>query len=232
MRLNFNRLDQYFRERPETDRYPWSRFRWTLWTFLLLGGIALAGWAATTDHFPGDINVGRWIQNNNIANQALVDFIRNVGSGIASTITILICMFGLFIFRRRHLAQNMTIFIIGIVLIIALKEITDRPRTSIFFLEQRVFFDSKSFPSGHVMSNLLSTSCIVFISLKVLTNWWIKIPMLVWSIGISILSPWVAIVGGIHWPSDVIGGWVWAGIVIIPGWSLLKRSQQKDRNQI
>ncbi len=37
-----------------------------------------------------------------------------------------------------------------------------------------------------------------------------------WALGLALLTPWVSVDGGVNWPSDVLGGLVWASIFLAP----------------
>ena len=77
-----------------------GRLLWAIWLGLLAGGIALAVWASIDDHFPADIALGRWMQDNDAAGQEVLDFVRDVGSGLASTATVLVMVALLAVLRR------------------------------------------------------------------------------------------------------------------------------------
>ena len=188
----------------------------------------MAVWASIDDHFPADITVGRWMQANDVAGQDVLSFMRDIGSGIAAVITILVIATLLAVLRRRRLSAASLMFVLGLVLIALLKEAVDRPRTSVLFLEQYASFDSPSFPSGHVMSSLIVEALVFFVALRVLRQWWLRAPLAIWAVAIGAFEPWVSVATGVHWPSDVLGGMVWAAVVIIPGWALLERARTAD----
>lgn len=213
---------------------PGSRWVWLLWLGLLAGGIAMAAWASVDDHFPADVAVGRWIQANDAGGQGLVDFIRGVGSSVAALATFLIVAGALAARGRPRMAALAAALVLGLVLQVALKEIVDRPRTSVDFLEQRAGFDSASFPSGHVMSSLLAGGLVMYLSLRIAGPVWLRAAVLLraavglWGVGMLVLNPWVSISSGVHWPSDVLGGLVWGLVVMIPALVLLERARALD----
>ena len=188
----------------------------------------MAVWASIDDHFPADITVGRWMQANDVAGQDVLSFMRDIGSGIAAVVTILLIATLMAVLRRRRLSAASIMFVLGLVLITLLKEAVDRPRTSVLFLEQYASFDSPSFPSGHVMGSLIAEALVLFVALRVLRRWWLRAPLAIWAVVIGAFEPWVSVATGVHWPSDVLGGMVWAAVVIIPGWALLERARTAD----
>jgi undecaprenyl-diphosphatase len=215
-----------------STRPEWSEFHQrlilALWLGLLAGGIAMAVWASIDDHFPADITVGRWLQDNSPGGQSVIDFVRDVGSSIASVVTIVVVSAGLFISGRRRMAVVALLVLGGIAFQAILKELVDRPRTSIDFLVQRAGFDSPSFPSGHTMSSVLVAGLLVYLAVRVPAPSFLRAPIAVWGLGLGFLSPWIAVSGGVHWPSDALGGAAWAWAFLIPIGVLMEAARRAD----
>ncbi|MFW2440876.1 MAG: phosphatase PAP2 family protein [Arenicellales bacterium] len=84
-----------------------------------------------------------------------------------------------------------------------------------------------SFPSGHAMM-----SAVVFLTLGALlslstNNNRIKIYILCWSVLLTVLVGISRLYLGVHWPTDIIGGWlagaVWALLCLLMGNWILRR---------
>lgn len=193
------------------------------WTGLLLGGLALAIWAAQADHFPGDIAVGRWIQANDVPGRDVMNFVRDVGSVPAAAVTIAIVLVALALSGRYRMALATLPLFFGFALTWVLKELVGRPRTSIDYLEQRRDFTSLSFPSGHVMISTLACGLLLYLCWRVPAPLWLRLPIALWALGMLLLTPWVSVSAGVHWPSDVLGGLVWGLLVLLPLLCLLER---------
>lgn len=204
---------------PTTLRRAWEfppAFLRIVWLLLLAGGLALAIWAAIDDHFPGDVAVGRWLQDHDPGGQPLIDFFRNVGSSEAAVVTIAVIFAFLSLTRRRRMAFVVLGLVLALVLQTVLKEVVDRPRTSVLFLDQRTSFDSPSFPSGHAMSSITVGATLLYLVWRLPGLPLPRLVVGVWALGLALLTPWVSITGGVHWPSDVLGGLVWASIFLAP----------------
>ncbi len=211
------------RLRAQPPRWRWL---WAAWWGLLLGGLAMAGWAAAADHFPADIAAGRWIQAHDVAGQDVIDFVRDVGSTNTALVAILVVAAALALGRRRRMAAVAVAFVLALVFQTVLKDVVGRPRTSIEFLEERTGFSSPSFPSGHVMSGVIVAGLVVYLSLRLAGPVWVRAGPAVWVLGVALLNPWVSITSGVHWPSDALGGIVWGLVVVIPGLALLERARR------
>lgn len=103
----------------------------------------------------------------------------------------------------------------GLVISLILKEIFDRPRPDVF--AHRSHTMTPSFPSGHS-----ANSAVAWLTMAVLLAKLVKSPgMKAYIFGIGLLIP--LLVGlsrvflGVHWPTDVIAGWLiglsWALVV-------------------
>jgi len=204
------------------------------WLACLALGIGLAVWASQADRLPGDVDVGRWIQDHDPFGQAAIDFFRDVGSSVAALVTLLLIATFLAWNRRPRMAAAVVALVLALALQTALKEVVDRPRTSVLFLEQRTEFDSPSFPSGHTMSSMIVGSLTVYLA------WRLRLPptplmrvgravVAGWGVVVALMASWVAVGGGVHWPSDVAGGVVWAAVCMGPALALLERGRRLDR---
>ena len=191
-------------------------------------------WAALADRLPGDLAVGRWIQGHDPLGQVLGDFIRDVGSTSAAAVTIGVVAVGLLALdwhrgRRPGMAAAALGLLAGLGLQVLLKEVVDRPRTSVLFLEPLAGFDSASFPSGHAMSSWIAAGLVLWVCLRLplpaAGRLWL-VPRLAaggWALLLLALSPWVSVSMGVHWPSDALGGVMWGTVALLPGLWLLER---------
>ena len=219
--------DFLYSTRPEWSEFH-QRLVLVLWLGLLAGGVGLAIWASIDDHFPADIAVGHWLQDNSPGGQSVIDFVRDVGSSIAAVVTILVVSAGLFVSGRRRLAMVAVALLGGIAFQAILKELVDRPRTAVLFLEQRAGFDSPSFPSGHTMSSILIASLLLYVVCRIRAPLPLRFPLAIWGVGIGFLSPWIAVSGGVHWPSDALGAAVWAWAGLLPLGVLMEAARRRD----
>ena len=193
-----------------------------LWLMLLAGVLAMTVWASVADHFPGDVAVGHWIQSN-LAGRELSQFLRNVGSAPAAMVTIALAI-GLLIAQRRcRVARLLIVLMVSLVLAALLKELVDRPRTSVLFLEQHGTFDSPSFPSGHTFASAIAGAVVLYVAARSRGPRWLRMPLAIWGLGIWLLQPWASVSAGVHWPSDVLGSLLWSAVVLAPVFFIAER---------
>lgn len=98
-----------------------------------------------------------------------------------------------------------------------LKESYDRPRPQL--VPHRMVVFTNSFPSGHAMMStvtyLTAASLVVKNDRRKRVRFWMMLVAL-WVVALIGLS---RIYLGVHWPSDVLGGWIagtlWAGCAML-----------------
>jgi len=143
-------------------------------------------------------------------------FITFWGSEPAITIITLLILFTALILKRKKFFSYALLIsvniIIGALLNYILKQLFQRQRPDLLRL---VEIGGYSFPSGHSMSSIIFYGFLVFLSIRYIKHW-LKyciagiLSMLIIVIGIS------RIYMGVHYASDVIGGFI-VGL----GWIIL-----------
>jgi undecaprenyl-diphosphatase len=127
--------------------------------------------------------------------------------------------------RRDALALLAMLFVLA-WLQPALKEIVDRPRPTEDFFDIRGSITSASFPAGHVMSPTVLYGYII--ALCATTPWPRPLRMTAATLSalLLVLTGIVNIWLGVHWPTDVIGGYLWgASIVLAVTWAVREIEQ-------
>jgi undecaprenyl-diphosphatase len=148
---------------------------------------------------------------------------------ILGLLTLAACGY-LWLTQRHKLALFVAVSIpAGSLLNTLLKEYFTRPRPDI--VPHGTSASLSSFPSGHAMM-----SAIVFLTLGALLslsteNRSIKIYILAWSVFLTVLVGISRVYLGVHWPTDIIAGWIaggtWAMLCLLTGHWLF-RSDEKS----
>lgn len=138
-------------------------------------------------------------------------FVTEVGDlyGYLVVLTIMIVL-SIFVFKKwKYVIQTTIVLVLSGVSNLILKRFIDRARPGI---EHLVSVETLSYPSGHAMSAMAFYGFVIYVLYRFKINTFLKViaiiilVMLIFSIGIS------RIYLGVHFPSDIVGGYI-AGFI-------------------
>lgn len=159
---------------------------------------------------------GPWRVANPGATGAIILY-THLGSAIALLTMTALGAWWLWRRRERARAAALLAAVLGGRLgIEALKLIVDRPRPSLDL--HPVVVHSQSFPSGHA-----GNSMITFLALAVFVapeRW--RVPAVVAAVAASLAMGATRPLLGVHWPSDVLAGWIYGAAVVLLAWFWLR----------
>ena len=205
----------------------WRSLLLVSWLALLALSIALAVLAAQYDTLPGDVRIAEWAQGLPFPGDSLSDAVRAITTTEIVLATGAVAFAGLWLLGRRWEAALLLVGLIVLPLLQgALKEIVDRPRPSEPLVDLRAGFSSASFPAGHVMSPMYLYGFLLYLSLRSDLLAALRLVVELWSAFVLIAAgppnAWL----GVHWPSDILGGWAWGLVLLLP---LLYALESKER---
>ncbi len=196
-----------------------------LWLALLGLTLALTSLAATHDTLPADVGITTWAQDQPFPGEPLSDAVR----AITSTEVVLASggAIALVLWLRGYRRQAV-LLLAGLILLplvqAGIKDIVDRPRPSPELVDLRASFSSPSFPSGHAMSGAYLYGFLLYLAfalppstssgqaLAVPARWTLGLA----SLAILLLGVPASVYLGVHWPSDILGGYSWALLLLTP----------------
>ena len=188
-----------------------------LWLTLLGLSITLSVLAAAHDTLPGDTGIASWSQDLSFPGETLADAVR----AITSTEVVLAAGGALaLILWLRGFRRQAVILAAGLVILPLLqsgvKEIIDRPRPTAELVEIRASVSSPSFPSGHVMSGTYLYGFLFYAALTLPLRMPARASLVAVCAGVLALSGPANVWLGVHWPSDVLGGYAWGTLLLLP----------------
>jgi undecaprenyl-diphosphatase len=200
--------------------------RWLLLAFIttLTAALALSiAVSAAATPLPGEARALHEVQDWAFPGDALSDTIRAATTtGMVIILGTLLAMGLLVTGERREALVLLALLFVLAWLQPALKELIDRPRPSSELFDVRADVTSPSFPSGHAMSPTVLYGYVIALCA---TQPWPRIARVAASAAcaaILVLTGIVSIWLGVHWPADVIGGYL-SGASLVLAAMLLSR---------
>jgi undecaprenyl-diphosphatase len=192
------------------------------WLLLALGAtlaaaIALSIAVSVADTpMPGEAGAIRELQPWAFPGQTLSDFIRAITTtGMVMILGTLLAI-GLFAIGERREA----LVLLALLFVLAwaqpgIKELIDRPRPTSDQFDIRAEITSPSFPAGHAMSPAVLYGYVI--ALCATMQW----PRVARAIAATVCVAVLALTGiahvwlGVHWPADVVGGYLWGATLVL-----------------
>ena len=201
---------------------PWRFWRgpalWGgIWLVLLAGAIVLSVLAGLHSRLPGDLDITEWLQDSLFPGMGVSRLVRAVGStevvlGTGGAAAVVLWLVG----RRRQALLLAVGLVVLPFLQHGLKELVDRPRPTQDLVDLRAGFSSPSFPSGHVMSPAVLYSFLLYVSPRVALPRMLRVALPAWCAFMLAIAGPAQVYVGVHWPSDVVGGYAWAAVLLLP----------------
>lgn len=171
--------------------------------FAILANAVLTGWTQAFDE-----SALHWFaQHRTTALDKVMIEITSLGTGVVLIMIVAIAALFLWLTNHRWSAYVLLIGVLGGKLVnTALKGIFDRPRPSVVDWVTDVY--SPSFPSGHAMSSMVVYGSVAYLvgrlepSPRLRRAIWVLATLVILAIGVSRMYL------GVHYPSDVIGGYI------------------------
>jgi undecaprenyl-diphosphatase len=185
------------------------------WFSLVSAVVAMSLLAAQAERFPGDLVLTDWIQ--------AVDFqgLDSVSTaiyalGLWPTYIVVGAVVGAICWRAH---QRLAAGFVGLALLahgttVLLKELIERPRPAEDLV--RVVGDPSgfSFPSGHVLGAVLLWGFVVYVAPMAISSRRACRAVRGAALIIIVMMGIQRVYAGAHWPSDVVGGYLWGGLVL------------------
>ena len=206
---------------PETEAFART---WILWSVLLALAVSLTLVITFDGTRPEEHDLIQAVQKLPIgtlfpnlvraATTTELDLI--VGAGLAA---------GLWRTGDRKAMAVLILLLVALPLIQhGLKLLVDRPRPPFDLADLWSDPAGPSFPSGHVMSATVVYGFLLFLSFR--EQWPPPYRVLAKTLSLAVLglTALTSVYLEVHWPTDVLGGYLWGIVLLLPGISVLIRA--------
>lgn len=138
-------------------------------------------------------------------------FITHVGDiyGYAVMFGIAIIASMLYFKNWKYILQTVFVLMLASISNVLLKRLVDRARPG---AEHLVVVETLSYPSGHAMSAMAFYGFLIYLFYRFKINPWLKYAIIIFLIAVILSIGISRIYLGVHYPSDVVGGFI-AGLI-------------------
>jgi undecaprenyl-diphosphatase len=205
--------------------------------FLLIAGFVTRG---TTDYF--DFQTLRSIRTTgNLARPVgpvwLFEIMRDITALGGATVVFLITLFvfGYLILQKQYSMLYLVLAAVigGAIIDLELKEIFSRIRPQI--VPSLVMERSYGFPSGHSMMSTIIYLSLASLIARLQKRWRDKIYIIAVAVFLSFMIGISRIYLGVHYPTDVFGGWslglAWAAFCWLVAWYVSERKSKIKKSE-
>lgn len=187
----------------------------TLSVLLSISVAALTDLAAGPGVLPVDAGIGRWLQATPIPfGSAIAAFGNAAGSSSAGALLAVAAIAVVALLGCRTDALFLAGLLLARLLNAPLKSWADSPRPPATILRVTEPADGLGFPSGHSMGIVLLAGGLAYVAASALPAG--RLRALPWVLAtLAILATgYGRIETGAHWPSDVLGGYLWGALIL------------------
>lgn len=184
---------------------------WVLIAALLIGG-ALWAFAEIADEVQDGETAGfdRAVMLALQGGPAWLDVVARDVTSLGGTVVLTLLTVGvvgyLLLVRKWSTAIFITVSVAGGTLLsTALKHVFDRPRPDL--VPHAVEVTSASFPSGHSMLAMTTYLTLGAVLAEVQAGTKARMYILCWAVFLALIVGLSRVYLGVHWPTDVLGGW-------------------------
>jgi membrane-associated phospholipid phosphatase len=196
---------------PNNNHLYWALIS-VLGTLSIIGGI----FAHFMPEFPGDIAITLWIQSADNSSLTAVmkgiSFIFGDGGAVLTTIVV-----AAIVWWRLGRLESLIILLGGVFSIFnfAIKYAVNRPRPTSQLIEVLAPTQQTSFPSGHSCFAVIMVGLVAYFAIHQLQKPSSRTLLISCAIIVTLVVGVSRVYLGAHWPSDVIGGYLVGGFILV-----------------
>lgn len=189
---------------------------WLVWVLLAIWATAQMVLATYLTHFPYDVTIARLWQHNDPAFLGPFLLWLNESQGELQVLLPALLITSVVIHRNRLVLLLLPVPLVAHAANSLLKGIIERPRPSPGLVEVTERAGSFSFPSGHVMTSVILFGLMFVILDDVIHQRTLRRAAQAACLVVIVLMGPARVYSGAHWPSDVVAGYVFGALVLLP----------------
>jgi membrane-associated phospholipid phosphatase len=194
--------------------------RWLFWPAWAVAAClfgVMCGFAAVTAYFPGDLSMARRIQGLDDFGFGPLASFANVAGDMLLGAMITLAFAGIFL-RLGQFWESALVLLTFIPR--ALRQLlavaVARPRPSSDLLQLRDHASGHSFPSGHVTGAIVLYGVLFALAGTLIPHRGVRLLFRALCLAMIVLTGLARVYVGVHWPSDVAGGYLFGLLALAP----------------
>ena len=202
-------------EAPGLSRERWGPVFWLWWLLAALGFAIMAGFAAATDYFPADLWLTHRLQDiDGAAFDEALDWASRLAEMPLAAVIGVAGVLGLALLARQPQAVLLLLALVTPLLNGGVKSLVDRPRPAGGLVDVTEHASDPSFPSGHATGAILVYGFIFYVAGLLIPVRPVRLLVQASCLVIIMLTALQRVYVGVHWPSDVLGGLLFGGLLL------------------
>src|SRR6266540_946500 len=187
----------------------------TVWLLCLVAFVALGIRASTGNVLAADLKIARWVQSG----PRFFGWLTEIANGVnlAPVLAILLVVPAAWLARRGYLVESAALA--GTLAVRVLQEgakyIFNEPRPVASLIRVTEFPSNPGYPSGHV-TGTTALFVLIFVFSPLVLGPRLTFAARAFSIFMVAWIPFARIWVGAHWPTDCVGGYLFATLYLIP----------------
>lgn len=207
-------------------KYPWAPIAGFV-VFALIAFWVLAGFSQGLDHALF-IDLAEWARGNPALLRFLT-FMSAVAEPVFRVSGAVLLVIVMLVVKRPRVALFLFIATAGGAALCSLfKILAARARPEL--IPHLDGFTSYSFPSGHAWNGMIFYGEVALVAALFLPRQW-RIPAVALGVLAAFFTGWARIALGVHWPSDVLAGWIGGGAWLLLCYGLLLGGERERKRQ-
>jgi membrane-associated phospholipid phosphatase len=175
----------------------------------------MAAFAAATDYFPADLWLTHRLQDADAhAFSEALDWASRLAEMPQVAAIGVAAILGLVLLSRQPQAALLLVALVAPLLNSGVKALVDRPRPAAHLAEVSEEASGLSFPSGHVTAAVIVYGFIFYLVSLLIPAGLVRFLAQASCLVVIVLTALQRVHVGVHWPSDVLGGVLFGGLLL------------------
>ena len=179
---------------------------------------ALGTAAALTERLPGDLTATVWLQEHARGLDGVMRAASAAGDLLPAAGVMVLAALGLYCRGQRAYALALPALAVTALAIPVLKTLVERPRPSADLVQVLIEEGGYSFPSGHALGMALAMGAVICLARPLCgKQTWLVWPLRMAAAAAALTVGVARAYLGVHWTSDVLGGFLLGGLALFAG---------------